>query len=546
MASPFHAYFARGLLLGTASATDQANMAPSPKSHELNGPKPARPLWTTGIPALICIALGIVYLWYSSIGTWTHLSQTSTYYYRMLADAFLKGSPSLEVQPDPRLLDLSNPYSAQARDDIPYLMDASLYKGKYYLYYGPVPALFEAGFIFLFGGGFSDGYVVFASSLGALIFSTLILCKVWRKWFNHLPIHLLYVSIALVGLIHPIPWMLNTARIYEAAVLSASALLVSGVYFAFDTLAGNRSSPLRLAMSSLLWGLALGTRFSQIGAVAVFGGIVMFRLIAGWRTAKWGRGALVSLATFVAPIGTIILVLGWYNYIRFGSPLELGYRYQLLVHQGVNLSKILDVFNPSFFLPNVYNYLLNPFGVSSSFPFVKTVRGSHSLYLQLRNGGGGYVTLPVSGILLTSPFVLFFGWIGYHTVRQLLKNRPPLLKAIRLHALSKQPSAQSLAIALGAGSVFNLALLLFFYATSARYELDFLLLLAIAAVVSAWALYTRYQDIAWGRRLIASLITISAGYSIVLSLFLAISGETNRFQVMNPALFEQMSHLFGR
>ena len=61
-------------------------------------------------------------------------------HYALLTDAFLAGRTSLLVRPDPELLALSNPYDPVA--NVNYrLHDASLYGGKYYLYFGPAPAI---------------------------------------------------------------------------------------------------------------------------------------------------------------------------------------------------------------------------------------------------------------------------------------------------------------------------------------------------------------------------------------------------------------------
>lgn len=506
--------------------------------------KPSRSWSTRGGPALLCFLLGVVYLWYISIGTWTHLSQTSTYYYRILAEAFLSGSPALKEAPDPRLLDLSNPYSVQARADIPYMLDAALYKGKYYLYYGPIPALFLAGFMSVFGSGFSDGYVVFASALGALLFSALLLIRIWRNWFDHLPISLLYLSIALIGLTHPIPWMLNTARIYDAAVLAGAALLLAGLYFALDALAGYPAKPMELALASLLWGLAIGTRLSLAGSIALFFGIIVLRLLTRKRTASTKK-TLINLSAFVLPIAVCLFALGWYNYIRFGSPLELGYRYTLIIYQGVDLSKTLSVFNPHFFLANLYNYLLNPISVSPTFPFVQTIHGNRSLYAWLARTNSGYVHQDVAGMLLATPFVLFFGFICYQAAHRIIHSPIPRIRTYFSLLSSDEPNAEFVAMTLGIGSVTNLVPLLFFYVNSMRYVVDFLPLLAIAAIIGAWALYARYQGIAWAGSLIRTAFTLTAGYSIILSLLLAISGDANRFQTMNPDLFEKLSHLFG-
>ena len=65
--------------------------------------------------------------------------QTSEYY-PLLTDAFLAGQTSLLVQPSAELLALPDPHDPVANARF-RLHDASLYHGKYYLYFGPTPAI---------------------------------------------------------------------------------------------------------------------------------------------------------------------------------------------------------------------------------------------------------------------------------------------------------------------------------------------------------------------------------------------------------------------
>src|SRR5271170_3296922 len=65
--------------------------------------------------------------------------------YARLADGFLHGQLSLPARPDPRLLVLTNPYDPKANAGL-RLDDAVLFNGKYYIYWGPVPALLTAFF----------------------------------------------------------------------------------------------------------------------------------------------------------------------------------------------------------------------------------------------------------------------------------------------------------------------------------------------------------------------------------------------------------------
>src|SRR5437867_4333355 len=83
--------------------------------------------------------VAVVHLWIVSAGRFAHWPQY-TALNDMLADAFRHGQTSLLIQPRPELLALTNPYDAKANRDL-RLHDAVLNDGRYYLYWGPLPAL---------------------------------------------------------------------------------------------------------------------------------------------------------------------------------------------------------------------------------------------------------------------------------------------------------------------------------------------------------------------------------------------------------------------
>src|SRR5580698_3740741 len=72
------------------------------------------------------------------------------HHYEYLVDGFLAGHTSLSVKPDPALLALADPYSPSQNG--PWrLWDASLYQGRFYLYFGPTPVLLLLPWRFLTG-----------------------------------------------------------------------------------------------------------------------------------------------------------------------------------------------------------------------------------------------------------------------------------------------------------------------------------------------------------------------------------------------------------
>jgi len=121
------------------------------------------------------LAVALVSAWWlGTAGTWSNWP-TSTDYYARLAESFRAGSLHLLEQPDSRLLELADPYEYEAREGLTYPWDVSYYEGRYYLYWGPAPAAILA-LIDPFGGDpVTDDQIVFASVIGIISLSLLLL-----------------------------------------------------------------------------------------------------------------------------------------------------------------------------------------------------------------------------------------------------------------------------------------------------------------------------------------------------------------------------------
>src|ERR1700722_18001157 len=96
---------------------------------------------TVSLAAALLSCVAAVQLWVLTAGFIGWPGYTN--YYAQLTDSFLHGQLSLRTLPPPKLLALPDPYDPVANG--PYrLHDAILFDGKYYLYWGPAPALIAA------------------------------------------------------------------------------------------------------------------------------------------------------------------------------------------------------------------------------------------------------------------------------------------------------------------------------------------------------------------------------------------------------------------
>lgn len=375
--------------------------------HNITPAKTTRSHWF-----LIPVFAGIMlfYGWLSISGTGESSGVTSSYY-SYLADAFLDGNLHLAWQPDPLLLALEDPYDPRARDELKKFnilipVDFSLYQGKFYLYWGPVPALLLAAVqFFLRPSPVDDSFLAFVFGIGLFFAQSLLLLTIWEHYFHMLPRWILCLAIVLTGLTWPIALLrsyVDHARIYQAAIAAGQFFLVSGLWVAFTAIARPSPSYGKLALAGSLWALAVGSRH-----LLVFP-ILLFCIITALWIIREGVGSVAKILKLTS-LGLPLLVggigLGWYNWARFGSITETGLFYQLA---GINIQKHSnELFSGSNIIQNLYNYLFSAPGFTSNFPFVAMLQTNKNIDLPFYTSPAFYFAEPMTGLLYLFPFAVF-------------------------------------------------------------------------------------------------------------------------------------------
>jgi hypothetical protein len=472
----------------------------------------------TGQMNLAVTSLGavviLVYVWYVSIGLWTTFPN-ETSYYDLLAAAFRNGQTYVDVTPDPALLALENPYEPRTREGISLLWDATLYNGKYYLYWGPAPALVLAIFKLFTPQEVGDKVITFLFTVGTFIFAVLLILDIWKKYFSSVPRWAVLVGILFMGLVNPTLYILIEARIYEAAIISGQFFLLGGLYWlitAFET-----PSRSRLALSGAFLALAVGSRTTLVPAAAFISLLMLIWLI------KTRREQFISLTlAFALPLVIGAIAYGGYNFARFGSVTEFGLRHQITSY---NLYESIDeTFSPAYVPPNLYKTLFNTLEKRAIFPYYFPTRWSGPDWLE-KEYPRFYLLLGegITGILVASPFLLFAVWAW--------SKKDKTFRWI-LFTLT------------GVSFVTFLTLQIFFF-TTMRYLLDLIPALSLLAVTGFWQGLSQLKD----NRLFMVGTAIAGvslvAYSIAISLILPISGHMEAFRVFNPELLKQLSWAFN-
>jgi len=464
----------------------------------------------------------LLYVWFGSSGRMS-MWKSHTFYYDNLARGFLNANLYLPIEPDPKLLALPNPYDPSARHGIEVPLDLSLYKGKFYMYWGPTPAMILTAVYLFFDGQVGDLFLTFVFVCGIFLLQTWLLLVIWKYYFGNLPKWILCISISLIGLAGPLMLLRHnyeSAVIYEAAITSAQFFLMGGLLAAFIALLQTPVSGWKLAIAGVLWALAIGSR--QIVAVPI--GFMCLSL-AFWLY-KTNDGSFKKIAQILVPLG-LPLVLGfaclsWYNWARFDSITETGLYYQLA---GLNIrDHYSELFSPFYVFQNLQNYLINPIDITSKFPFFFMLNGQVAPFFPFYSVPQLYSAKPIIGLLYTFPFALFAA-IPFLT---LIFRR----KSDRTLDIIDQTGLNFIIGSLSGSSLIAFSLLMMFFWAGMRYAGDFMPSLMSLGVIGFWHGYKSLTHKPFIRKSYAIFGAALAGASIILSILLALSTNDGLVKLM--------------
>ena len=459
----------------------------------------------------------LVYFWFIKTSPWSGTSELDTNnYYNLLAKGFDSGQLSLPNKVNSALLTLHDPYDFNSRKNIPYLWDVSLYNGKYYLYWGPAPALIVAFIKLIYPGVIGDQIITFAFLVGSLILSILILISLWHDFFTSLPIWAVLISILVAGLVIPIPWLLHRANAYEAAITSGQFFLIGGAYWVYLALTRSPVSKLYLILAGIFWALSFGSRATlafPIAFLLCLTGIGIVRIYSFNR--KEFAQIILTLAAIGVPVVLGIMAYGWYNWARFGSVFEFGLRYQLTKYNLLDNYNL--IFSTSYFRTNFHNYILQPFKTIDAFPFIKAPLGTDAL-ISGTSDDTIFKARNIVGLLYSFPFGIFSIFPLITIIMSFLKMK------INHYPMNKNGiSITSLSIGLAGSVLFGAIPTLLCFRVVMRYIFDFIPSLTLLTILGFWLAY-QYSLTKPIARILTSIIALGlAIFSILVSIALTIS-----------------------
>jgi hypothetical protein len=484
------------------------------------------PLFITLPFSIILVLLAsLSYRWFYTHGLMDPLPINGRYY-PMLADAFRNGKLYLNTEPSPDLLKLENPYDSQQYLTVDSLHDASLFKGRYYLYWGPVPAIFAS--LLPAGLEISDVHLALFFGSGLALVGGLLLIFVWRRFFPSLSWWAVLPGLLILFWGTPLPFSILGSGIYETAIFSGQTFLILGLLFIFIGLSENKPRFGFLLLTGIFWALAAGSRVSLTPAILVLTSAALWR---AWSISGSNHSIFYLCVILIGlPLGLGAAGLAWYNYARFGSILETGMCYALSV---TDMRQVCShIISPSYIPANAFIYFLRPPTIDSSFPFVfiKWIKESDFPFF-IHPQPFYYYSEPVVGIVFGMPFSLFFAGVFSLQKRNAVSNS---LQVVKYWAGAMLFAA-----------LLELIFLLFYFAPIQRYIIDFSILLTLSSMMRFWMLIQSFNKrpsllvIIW---VIAFLLLF---WSLSIGVFSGISGTSRIFYETNPALFNILKSWFS-
>ena len=452
----------------------------------------ARRIWLTGV---ILATVGY-YFWTAMIaaGGLPRIHGAESDHFNLLSRGFQKGQLNLDLAVPEALRRAQNPYDPSTRGAVTVLHDASYYRGKYYIYFGPAPVVtLLLPFSVLTGRDLPLPYAVWVfSSVGYLALAGGFLF-LQRRHFPRASGWTVTAGLIAIGGASQVVPLLRRANIWEMSAASGFAFFALSMGCLIRALHSPRA--IRWAAGGgVALGLAVAARPTYLICSVLFALPVVFRSRGRARDGTYGWRALAAAAAGCVPFG---LGLAAYNVARFGQPLEFGMTYQL--------TSVIESesrhFSASYVPFNFHLYFLSVLPWRPYFPFVDGI-----VLPPLPPGHGGHEY--TYGLLPNLPFVwlaaVAIGYVGWQGKRGHGNAATPAEG-------SGFPWRASLGVIVGA-AVLNAGFLLIFFGSCLRYMVDFTPWLMVAAALGACAGESDGQNPAF-RRCWRGGVLLLAGWS---------------------------------
>lgn len=462
-------------------------------------------------------------------------------YYNALASSFSIGRLDLNVVVPPKLKSLKDPYNYDIKNDpeLAGFFDFSYYKEKFYLYFGPTPAItltlpyhwiikflkidkkYNLNYFVTFP---PSGLVVLFYMFGVFIWAMLILLHLKNKYFKDTPEWIFLLSVLVIAFCNIGGYLLRRPFIYEIAVSCGCFFTTSGIYFLCLGISSLKNKTVYFLLGSLLLGLSVGARINLIltGIIVIFFLIIMESIENISRKFKFKLSKDILALTF--PFILCISAIASYNYARFNNIFETGYNYQIgCLKESTNNDYRNIISSSGRLMKHIYFYLFKPILINNKFPFI-----------HIENP---YDIERIASIFACIPFTLLIAFsLFFYVIKKIKKDG------------QSQSNIIFPKIEFGLLLLPVCILLVFFIIFSdatMRYYADYLTLLLIATCIIWYYYNSLSRTNIKHNRFLNSTVTILALISIVFGISFSIVGSQIGLESQNPELYKNLESFFN-
>jgi hypothetical protein len=447
---------------------------------------------------------------------------SSDVYSKEYVDALLKGQAYLLDEPSQELKDLTDPYDYGVRKQISnFKWDTVLYNGKYYVYFGILPALVFFVPIRILGFNLSTSVLTAILTILSIIVTTKFFIVIIQKWYKNIAFKYVVLLLLFFLFNNRILWVISRPQFYEMIVMSAYFFVMLGMYMIIksDLLIDYKNVNWKfLFFGCLFLALAVSCRpLALIVSILILPDLIKL-LKYSIKEFKQNKKIITNFILFVfLPYVTIGLLLAIYNYVRFDNIFEFGDSYQLTV---TNIKNMKNSFTR--ILLGLRKFLFDMPIITDQFPFIlsNTYRPEYQGIYYIDKTGGGIFTIGILPfVIFLLPFIQKDMRKEYNKIRLFIYNMLLIAMFMILTFLSK-------------------------YGVSGRYMLDICWLFNLSSVLIILFIYSKIKDNEYSKKIFFLTLVLIVFISCALNMFGAITGTNNLLRNTNLCKWYMLKDIF--
>ncbi len=448
----------------------------------------------------------------------TYKNNNSNHQYYELVEAFKNGKVDIGEAND-ALKKLDNPYAPSERGQkkVSFPWDRAYYNGKYYVYFGVVPAiLLYLPYNLITGKNLPNYIALYIFGIMTMAGIMLLLWAIIKKWYQNTPFAIfLLLSIVFAASAGAITLVIQKPDLYLVPITSAIMMAVFALAFWILAADSEKISSWKLALGSLCAALIAGCRPQFL--VVIFLGIIIFWSDVFKRRRLFSKSGIKQTAALCIPFAVVAAGIMWYNHARFGSPFDFGANYNLttndMTHRGFVVGRTgLGIFT----------YLLQPVRITSAFPFIQPISPAaeyQGLTLAEQVVGGVFWIFPITLFALCGCFI-----------KNLFNDK--CLKFLLICMV-----ICSVVVSVLDAQMSGLLL---------RYLADYAWMLVLGAAIVIFAMYQKTSKNPQIRRILLSFVVVLSALTLISSFLLIFTTNVAaELKTTNPMVYYSAKHLIA-